>query len=244
MAKNIPLPKPSQYVHDDPQQVMKTKIEWKKLSCYPSPHGPRRWRSGLERSPRKRKVGCSNPSRDRPGSDSSTAKRSAIGVCHGSSEMTKTNAPCHSRCGTQKNPRLVAMSAEHRSKFAALHWQWCHFRLSEKFSSGTKNHRQTNKHGFTLGGIRRDVRMKKTWIPFTQGCFVPNLVEIGLVVLEKKIFKFVNVFWLFRNYLPLEKGGTLYLNKLDALCQVWLKLAQWFWRRLFFKFCQYIFTIS
>ena len=26
--------------------------------------------------------------------------------------------------------------------------------------------------------------------PFTQGCFVPNLVEIGLVVLEKKIFKF------------------------------------------------------
>ena len=46
---------------------------------------PRRWRSGLERSPRKRKVGCSNPSRDRPkslkrGSDSSTAKRSALGV--------------------------------------------------------------------------------------------------------------------------------------------------------------------
>ena len=36
---------------------------------------------------------------------------------------------------------------------------------------------------------------------------------------------------------PLEKGGALHLNKLespspkDALCQVWLKLAQWFWRR-------------
>ena len=36
-------------------------------------------------------------------------------------------------------------------------------------------------------------------------------------------------FSLFRNYLPLEKGGALYLNKLespspkDALCQVWLK---------------------
>ena len=29
---------------------------------------------------------------------------------------------------------------------------------------------------------------KQTWIPFTQGCFVPNLVEIGLVPLEKKIF--------------------------------------------------------
>ena len=36
----------------------------------------------------------------------------------------------------------------------------------------------------------------------------------------------------------LKKGGALQLNKLespsprDALCQVWLKLAQWFWRRL------------
>ena len=113
------------------------------------------------------------------------------------------------------------------------------------------------------------------------------------MVLEKKIFKFVNVFSLFFNYLPLEKGGdlhlkkllnplyprmhcanfgwnwpcgsgeddlsnslmyfryivialylllekggvALYLNKLEspssknALCQVWLKLARWFWRR-------------
>ena len=66
---------------------------------------------------------------------------------------------------------------------------------------------------------------------------MPGLVEIGSVVLEKKIFlNFVNVFSLFRNYLPLEKGGALHLNKLesplpnDALCQVWLKLALWFWR--------------
>ena len=64
-----------------------------------------------------------------------------------------------------------------------------------------------------------------------------SLVEIGSVVLEKKIFlNFVNLFSLFRNYLPLEKGGVLYLNKVespsskDALCQVWL------WRRRFFNF--------
>ena len=57
-----------------------------------------------------------------------------------------------------------------------------------------------------------------------------SLVEIGSVVLEKKIFfNFVNVFLLIRNYLPLEKGGALHLNKVespspkDALCQVWLK---------------------
>ena len=30
---------------------------------------------------------------------------------------------------------------------------------------------------------------EQTWIPFTQGCFVPSLVEIGQVVLEKKMKK-------------------------------------------------------
>ena len=29
---------------------------------------------------------------------------------------------------------------------------------------------------------------EQTWIPFTQGCFVPSLVKIGSVVLERKIF--------------------------------------------------------
>ena len=53
---------------------------------------------------------------------------------------------------------------------------------------------------------------------------------------RRGFLNFVNVFSLFRNYLPMEKGGALHLNKLespspkDALCQVWLKLAQWFWR--------------
>ena len=40
-----------------------------------------------------------------------------------------------------------------------------------------------------------------------------GLVEIGPVVLEK-IFKFVNVFLLFRYYLTLEKGSALHLNLL------------------------------
>ena len=48
----------------------------------------------------------------------------------------------------------------------------------------------------------------------------------------RRFLNFVNVFSLFHNYLPLEKGGALHLNTLespsakDALCQVWLKLAQ------------------
>ena len=59
---------------------------------------------------------------------------------------------------------------------------------------------------------------------------------------RRRFLNFINVFSLFRNYLPLEKGGVLHLNKRespspkDALSQVWLKLAQWFWRRRFLNF--------
>jgi hypothetical protein len=64
-----------------------------------------------------------------------------------------------------------------------------------------------------------------------------SLIEFGLLVLEEKIFKIFSVFLLFCYYLPLEKGVPLHLNKLDSpppkddFCQIWLKLAQWFWRR-------------
>ena len=52
-----------------------------------------------------------------------------------------------------------------------------------------------------------------------------------------KFLKVVNLFLLFPNYLPSGKGVALHLNKPEfpssrnTLCQVWLKLAQWFWRR-------------
>ena len=66
---------------------------------------------------------------------------------------------------------------------------------------------------------------------------MPSLVKIGPVVLEKNILKVVNLFLLIPNYLPLGKGVALHLHKLespsprDILYQVWLQLAQWFWRR-------------
>ena len=50
---------------------------------------------------------------------------------------------------------------------------------------------------------------------------------------DKNIVNFINVFFLH----SLEKGGILRLNKLesplskDGLFQIWLKLAQWSWRR-------------
>ena len=39
-----------------------------------------------------------------------------------------------------------------------------------------------------------------------------SLIEIGPMVLEKKILSFVNVLLLFRNYLPLEKEGALFVQ--------------------------------
>ena len=67
-------------------------------------------------------------------------------------------------------------------------------------------------------------------------------LKLGQWIRRRRILNFVNVFSLFRNYLPLGKGGALLLNKLknpspkDALGQVWLKLAQWLWRRRFLNF--------
>ena len=53
----------------------------------------------------------------------------------------------------------------------------------------------------------------------------------------RRFLNFVNGFSLFCHHLPLEKGLTLHSIKFesplpkDALCQIRLKLAQWFWRR-------------
>ena len=53
--------------------------------------------------------------------------------------------------------------------------------------------------------------------PFTQGCIVPSLVEIGSVVLEKEdFFNFVNLFSLFVIISPWEKGRALNLNNLES----------------------------
>ena len=55
--------------------------------------------------------------------------------------------------------------------------------------------------------------------------------------LRSRFLNFANLFSLFRNFFHLEQGVDFYFSKLefplykDALCQVWLKLAQWFLRR-------------
>ena len=55
---------------------------------------------------------------------------------------------------------------------------------------------------------------------------MPSLIEIGLLVLEKKIFLKFQYILLFCDYLPLEKSNPLHFNNLespspkDDLCQV------------------------
>jgi hypothetical protein len=77
------------------------------------------------------------------------------------------------------------------------------------------------------------------------------LIEFGLLVLEKIFENFQCIFTLLL-LSPLGKGLSPSLNKLespplkDELCQVWLKLAQWFWRRFlndptpFLHFCDHL----
>ena len=114
--------------------------------------------------------------------------------------------------------------------------------MSEKFSSVTKNHRQTNKHVFKLGGIRRDVHLNKLESPSPKDALCQVWLQLAQLFWRRRFLNFVKIFLLFRNYLPLEKGRAFYLKKLEsplpkgALCQVWLKLAQWFWRRRFLNF--------
>ena len=100
--------------------------------------------SVVERSPRMLKIGARSPI----GIDLSRGRKwhlhcQTLGKrceCNGSSEMTIIKVgPRDSRRGTLKNPHCsMAMSAEYRSKFSALHRQWWYFQMSKKFASGTK----------------------------------------------------------------------------------------------------------
>jgi hypothetical protein len=80
------------------------------------------------------------------------------------------------------------------------------------------------------------------------------LIDFGLLVLEKKISQNFQFILTLCYYLPLERGNPpFFKNKIEPLspkndlCQVWLKLAQWFWRRRvlndpisFLHFCDYL----
>ena len=61
---------------------------------------------------------------------------------------------------------------------------------------------------------------EQIWIPVIQGCIVPSLVEIGPLVLEKKIFKFCQCIFAIALLSPLGKGwGPLFE-------QTWVLISQ------------------
>jgi hypothetical protein len=79
------------------------------------------------------------------------------------------------------------------------------------------------------------------------------LIDFGLLVLEKKILKKFQCIFTLSLLSPLGIDYPLPLNKFespspkDNLCQVWLELALWFWRRRFLndhisflRFCNYL----
>ena len=86
-----------------------------------------------------------------------------------------------------------------------------------------------------------DNERKKHIISF----FLNSLILIFKTVMENRFFNFVNVFSLF----AFEKDVTLHWNKFEfpspknALCQVWLNVAQWFSRRRFSNFLHIFFLI-
>ena len=86
------------------------------------------------------------------------------------------------------------------------------------------------------------LHLKKLESPSSKNASCWDWLKFAHWFWRRRFFNFENVISRFRNYLAFEKGGALHLNKLvspshkDALCQVWLKFTQQFWRRRFLNF--------
>ena len=101
----------------------------------------------------------------------------------------------------------MAMSAERtctcRSKLAALHRQWWRLHMSEKFSSGMKNHKQTKHH--------------KTTFLCSEMLFPPAIQEeIGFV--NRSLFSINH--WFFREIYKILQDihqKEVYTNKMDGI---------------------------
>ena len=118
--------------------------------------------------------------------------------------------------------------------------------------SPVKQFKSLNKYDYIITLIKRRkkklyekllvLHLKKLEYPSPKDALCQVLIKLAQCLWRRGFFNFLNVFSLFQSYLPFEKGRALHLNKLespspkDALCQDWLKLAQWFWRRRFFNF--------
>ena len=79
----------------------------------------------------------------------------------------------------------MAMNAEPKSKFTALHRQSWRLHMSEKFASGTKTPKQTNKQtnsnyvSTSIATITRDYRAKSTRLATDGGLAVSVIWPLG-----------------------------------------------------------------
>ena len=102
-----------------------------------------------------------------------------------------------------------------KDAYAKIGWNW----LS---GAGEEDFLKISSMYFSNFGImspwkRVGPSFEQTWIPIIKGCLCQNWLQLAQWFWRRGFFKnFINVFSLFRNYLPLEKGGDLHLNKLES----------------------------
>ena len=97
---------------------------------------------------------------------------------------------------------------------------------------------------------RRGSSFEQTWIPFTQGCSVSSFVEIGQVVLEKKIFKSCQFIFIISELSPLWEGrGSSFKQILIPFTQEYIlpnlvEIGPVVLEKKIWTSCQFIFIIS
>ena len=84
----------------------------------------------------------------------------------------------------------------------------------------------------------------KHWVPFTQGCFAPRLVENCPVVLNRKIFKLGKSISTIMLLSPLGKVHCPLLKSPSPKNALWKFGWNWFCKRRFVMFQHCIFIIS
>ena len=126
---------------------------------------------------------------------------------------------CCSRCDTFKNPHCsMATSAEHRSKFAALHRQWWRLYMSEKFSSRTINPIQTNKQT-TYFFFGLTVKLTIVHRKLTFQILLPTTVHRFTYTTDQKV------------KLWLKSPITMYRNQIIS----YKKIKYLLWQSLYYK---------
>ena len=88
--------------------------------------------------------------------------------------------------------------------------------------------------------------LNKIYSPFHTNALCQVWLKLVPWFWRRIFFNYVNIFLLFPNYLSLEMGIAIHLNRCkslslnDALCQIYLKLAPWFWRKRLLKIVYFV----